>query len=49
MFYLVVDNFGIKYTLKEDADHLLKSLREDYSITEDWKGEKYVGLIQKWD
>ena len=30
VFSLVVDNFGIKYTRKADADHLLKSLQEDY-------------------
>ena len=28
MFSLVVDNFGINYTIKEDADYLLKSLLE---------------------
>ena len=48
VFYLVVNNFGIKYTWKEDADHLLKSLREDYGITEDCTGEKYLGLTIKW-
>ena len=49
VFYLVLDDFGIKYTRKADADHLLKSLREDYEITEDWTGEKYLGLTLKWD
>ena len=49
IFSLIVDNFGIKYTRKEDADHLLKSLREDYLITEDWTGKKYLGLTLKWD
>ena len=49
VFSLVVDDFGIKYTRKADADHMLKSLREDYDITEDWTGEKYLGLTLKWD
>ena len=49
VFSLIVDNFGIKYTRKADADHLLKSLREDYKITEDWTREKYLGLTLKWD
>ena len=49
MFSLVVNNFGIKYTQKADADHLIKYLREDYEITEDWTGEKYLGLTLKWD
>ena len=35
VFSLVVDDFGIKYTRKEDANHLLKDLREDYKITDD--------------
>ena len=29
VFSLFVDNFGIKYTRKSDANHLFKSLRED--------------------
>ena len=33
VFSLVVEDFGIKYTQKSDANHLLKSLREDYVIT----------------
>ena len=40
VFFLVVNNFGIKYTRKEDADHLLKSLWENYNIIEDWTEEK---------
>ena len=49
VFSLNVDNFGIKYTQKVDADHLLKYFREDYDITEDWTVEKYLGLTLKWD
>ena len=49
VFSLVVENFGIKYTWKEDSNHLLKSLQEDYEITEDWTGYKYLGLTLKWD
>ena len=48
-FSIVVDNFGIKYTRKADDNHLLKSLWENYEITEDWTGEKYLGLTLKWD
>ena len=33
VFFLIFNDFGIKYTLKEDADHLLKSLQEDYAIS----------------
>ena len=40
VFSLIVNDFGIKYTHKADANHLLKSLREDYEITKDYTGEK---------
>ena len=49
VFPLVVNDFGINYTQKVDADHLIKSPWEDYEITEDWTGEKYLGLTLKWD
>ena len=35
LFSLVVDDFGIKYTNKEDADHLMSVLKENYKIKED--------------
>ena len=49
VFSLLADDFGIKYTRKSDADHLLKYLWEDYDITKDWTGEKYLGLTLKLD
>ena len=48
-FCLCVDDFGIKYYSKADADHLLSSLRKNYEITVDWKGTNYCGLSLKWD
>ena len=48
VFSLVLDDFGINCTRKEDADHLLKSLRKDYVITKYWAGYKYLGLTLKW-
>ena len=49
LFSIVISNFGIKYTQKEDSDHLLKSLQEDNVIIKDWTGDKYPGLTLKWD
>jgi len=44
-FTLVVDDFGIKYTHQEDADHLLETLRKLYVMTEDRAStQKYVGI-----
>ena len=49
VFSLVVNDFGINYTQKADSNHLRKFFREDYEITEDWTGEKYLGLTLKLD
>ena len=48
-FTLVVDDFGVKYVGKEHADHLINALKEDYAITEDWDGAKFIGLDLHWD
>ena len=36
IFNLVVDDFSIKYTSLKNAQHLLHSLKEKYTILEDW-------------
>ena len=48
-FCLCVDDFGIKYHSKEDADHLLQAIGKHYRYTTDWKGTNYCGLAFKWD
>ncbi len=48
-FTLSVDNFAIKYTKLEDAQHLIDALKNDYTITIDWDATKYIGLTIKWD
>ena len=49
-FSLVVDDFGVKYVGKENADPLIKTLRKHYdSITEDWDGNLYCGIKLDWD
>jgi hypothetical protein len=40
-FSLIVDDFGIKYVGKEHAEHLIKSLKEKYKLTEDLAGDSY--------
>ncbi|MCK7513578.1 MAG: hypothetical protein MZV70_62525 [Desulfobacterales bacterium] len=49
IFTLVVDDFGVKYTNKADAEHLMSTLRELYSVSEDWEGARYCGLTIAWD
>jgi hypothetical protein len=48
-FTLVVDDFGIKYHGKENADHLIASLSELYTMTVDWTGSKYLGIVIHYD
>jgi hypothetical protein len=48
-FTLVVDNFAIKYTKIEDAQHLINALKKDCNITDNWDTTKYIGLTIKWD
>ena len=45
----MVDDFGIKYTGREHAEHLLAALSDLYTITTDWTGGRYVGLTLAWD
>jgi len=49
LFSLVVDDFAVKYTRKEDAEHLLNVLKKDYIATEDWEGQKYLRLTIEWN
>jgi hypothetical protein len=48
-FTLVVDDFGVKYINKEDAQHLERVLQMHYSVTCDWEGSLYCGISIKWD
>ena len=43
-FTPVMDNFGVKYVGKEHAEHLIEYNKENYYITEDWEGKRYLGL-----
>ena len=49
-FCLCVDDFGIKYFNKADAQHLLTSLQKHYKVSTDLEGKKwdyvqqYVGI-----
>jgi hypothetical protein len=49
MFTLVVDDFGVRFTRKSDADHLMATLSQLYVVSEDWTGSRYCGLTIDWD
>ena len=44
-----MDDFGVKYTGREHAEHLMTVLKEYYKMEEDWKGELYCGITLKWN
>ena len=46
---LIVYDFGIKYTRKHDAQHLINHLSEAYKATVDWERNFFCGLHLKWD
>jgi hypothetical protein len=48
-FSLVVDDFGVRYVKKEDAQHLLDSIATKYPVKADWTGSKYIGIDLDWD
>ena len=48
-FWLCVDDFGVKYFSKADADHLLDSLRANYKLSVNWDGTDYCDLSIKWN
>jgi len=48
-FSLVVDDFGVKYVGKENAEHLLNTIRKYYKCSCNWDGKRYCRLTIKWD
>ncbi len=48
-FTLVVNNFGVKYINKNDMEHLISVLQQDYEVDTDWDGTRYLGLTLDWD
>jgi hypothetical protein len=48
-FTLAVDDFGIKYFCKVDADHLFSALKDKYALTQDWSGNNYLGMTLDWN
>ena len=48
-FRLVVEDVGIKYVGKKYYNHLIKALRELYTLTEDEIWSTYIGLKIHWD
>ena len=48
-FALCVDDFGVKYFSKIDANHLINALQKNYKITTDLTGSLYCGITLHWN
>ena len=48
LFFLTVDDFGIKYCSNRDLHHLLQALKGKYTITVDTEGTQYCGMTLEW-
>ena len=48
-FCLIVDDFGVKYSDKADANHLIATLQKKYKISIDWEGRLFCGITITWD
>ena len=48
IFCLCVDDFGIKYFSKADANHLFTVLANHYQYTVDWEGTNFCGYTLDW-
>jgi hypothetical protein len=49
IFSLVVDDFGVQYVGRENAQHLVDVIAAKYKMTTDWTGALYCGVTLKWD
>jgi hypothetical protein len=43
-FTLVVDDFGVQFVGKENAQHLIDALEMEYTVSKDWTGGFYCGI-----
>ena len=48
-FTLVVDNFGVKYVGEEHVIHLKQTIEDNYTVTSEWDGRRYIGITLYWD
>jgi hypothetical protein len=44
-FTLIVNDFGVKYGNKDDVDHLVASIKEACTLTEDWTASQELKKV----
>ena len=48
-FLLIVDDFGLEYVIKQDADNLSIVLKKHHTISQYWEGKKLAGIDLDWN
>ena len=48
-FTLVADNFGVKCVGGKHALHLKQKIEENYTVTTEWDGTRYIVITLDWD
>ena len=48
-FTLVVEDFGVEYVGKENAEYLINALTNKYEISTDWTGGLYCRIKLDWN
>ena len=48
-FTLVVNDFGVKFVGEEHAIHLNNTIEENYTVTTERDGRRYIGITLDWD
>ena len=48
-FTLVVDDFGVNYVGKEHALHRKHIIEENYTVTSEWDGRRYIVITLNWE
>jgi hypothetical protein len=49
LFTLVVNGFSIKCLNKDNVQHLILSMKKDYTLNYDWSGDLNCGIHLEWD
>ena len=44
-----MDDFSVNFVGKEHVDDLLKTLHDNYTVSTDWEGTRYLGMNLDWD
>ncbi len=48
-FSLAVDDFGVNYVGRENAENLATTITKHYPLRKDWDGGLYLGINLKWN